>query len=181
MSGNAIVYCIDSENRIDRVSENWNTFARANDAPELVDTAVVGRPLFSYITDAETRHLVHLLIARVRAGHAISVPFRCDAPDRRRRMRLTMTAAGDGHVLFHSAVVSEEPRAPQALLDVHYARRPEWLKICSWCKRVEIDDDWVEVDEAVSRRELLGSNAPPQITHGICPPCRDVVMQEGSP
>jgi hypothetical protein len=73
---------------------------------------------------------------------------------------------------FRSCILKEEPREPVALLDPVAVRSDELVKICSWCKRVQLDhSEWVEVEEAVARLGLFHANQLPGLTHGMCPSC----------
>jgi len=44
--------------------------------------------------------------------------------------------------------------------------------ICSWCKKILVKDDWSEIEEAACKLGLLEADVLPQLSHGICPPCR---------
>jgi hypothetical protein len=166
-----IVYSVDSGGRIERVSNSWNAFAADNDAPELIDAAVIGRPLVDFIAGSETKHVFDLLSHRVRAGHVVTLPFRCDAPGRRRRMRLTMTGVSDGGIEFRSTPLEEVERPAQPLLDRGRSHGEEWLKVCSWCKRVKVVEQWVEIERAAEYLQLFDPGHLPQITHGMCQDC----------
>ena len=43
--------------------------------------------------------------------------------------------------------------------------------MCSWCKRVDVEGAWSDVEAAVQRLRLFELTSLPQITHGICEPC----------
>ena len=53
------------------------------------------------------------------------------------------------------------------------AKQPEeWVVVCGWCKRIEIDQgNWKEVEEAVIKLDLFKKGKIPQVTHGICDDC----------
>jgi hypothetical protein len=51
-------------------------------------------------------------------------------------------------------------------------RAQELLTLCSWCKKVRLPEgNWVEVETAALRLEFFLGDAP-QLSHGICPPCK---------
>jgi len=164
-------YSVDAEDRIVAVEEEWERFARSNAAPGLAG-ALHGRSLWDFISDPTTRELYRDMLKRVRAGTPIRIPFRCDAPDRRRFMELQVVAEADGTVHFHSHLLRLEWRDPVELLGSG-PRNPATppLNICSWCKHVEVEEEWIEVEEAVERLELFGDHPPPLLSHGICPSC----------
>jgi hypothetical protein len=48
-----------------------------------------------------------------------------------------------------------------------------WLSMCGWCKRIEIDREWYELEHGVKRLRLFEVADLPSFTHGICDACRD--------
>lgn len=171
-------YQVDSRYRISRVGETWNAFARENKAPELT-TGVIGRSLYDFIADEESRHLYGLILSRVReTSHPSRFSFRCDSPVLRRFMEMTIHPEGAGAFLFSSVTVRTESRAAVALLDAETPRTEERLPICGWCKKVFLPKaTWVEVEEAVSALGLFDNASLPELTHTICPACDDAVRQ----
>ena len=41
-----------------------------------------------------------------------------------------------------------------------------FVQVCAWCRKVNVDDDWVSFEEYLKRELDVRS------THGICPTCR---------
>lgn len=172
-------YEIDGSDRIVSVSPAWLEFARVNDAPGLTEEHVLGRPLFEFITGRETRHVYAMLLERARkTPGAISVEFRCDSPGLRRYMRLEVRARPDGSVRLTGRVLRSEPRDSISLLDISQNRSEEMLTVCSWCKRVLVGGEWLEIEGAVDCLDLFGKACLPQLTHGICEACHDRVYRE---
>ena len=104
------------------------------------------------------------------------VRYRCDAPDRRRLFDLELAPADGGQVRCTSTLVEEEERPPVPLLSPHAPRSDAILHLCSWCKRADAGG-WVELEEAVSRLELLAADVLPGLSHGICGDCDHAVRQ----
>lgn len=134
---------------------------------------LLGQPLWRFITDDETRYIYELLLARVRTtGVEAVVPFRCDTPDARRYMTVRLAPGPrEGDVAFTIDTYRHEPRRSERLLDAGTPRSDDLLTICSWCKRVRVDEEWLEVEEAVVRLRLLEAPLLPALTHGACVPC----------
>lgn len=168
-----IRYQIDAHDLLISVSSSWASFAAANGGNNLDPSIVIGQPLWRYIVGKELRHLFELLLQRARrAQHRIILPFRCDSPGERRFMQLEVHAYPDRSVGFVSRLLHAHPRAPIAVLGPGGERTQEWLRICSWCNRAQLPrDEWVEIEEAVSRLGLFNQSQLPQLTHGICPTC----------
>lgn len=172
------VHRIDGEDRICYVNEEWLAFALENDTPEITRASVMKKPIWDFIEDAETRAIFNELISRVRQTmSAVSVPFRCDSPDRVRQMSMELVPLLDEEVQFNCRMVREEAREPVGMLDPGAARSDELVKICSWCKRIETDAGrWVEIDRAIDEMGLFGETRPPRTTGGICPDCKHKVF-----
>jgi hypothetical protein len=45
----------------------------------------------------------------------------------------------------------------------------EFLRICSWCKKIDHDGEWMTMEE------YFGSALTTKTTHGICPQCSPVL------
>jgi hypothetical protein len=43
--------------------------------------------------------------------------------------------------------------------------------MCSWCKAVDVEGRWCEVEQAVIALRLFDGDDVPAISHGICPQC----------
>ena len=167
-------YCIDAQDRITEVSENWDAFARANAAASnTLAGAVVGRPLWSFIAGEETEHLFRLIAAHVRkSGATLTIPIRCDSPDCRRCLSLSLRGLPDDEMVFESRVDRIEMRAPIDMLDARFDRSAELMRICSFCKKIASrEDEWIEIEAAVRQFRLFEATRLPMLTHGVCPVC----------
>jgi hypothetical protein len=171
-------YWIDSNDRIVRVDDEWYEFARENYASSLTADAVCGRPLSSFISDATTAEIWMLLLGKARIGYSVSINIRCDAPDRRRTLRLLLSKDED-LTCVTSTLVQEELRPPVALLDDNRPTSEEMLPVCSWCKKVQLPaNTWVEVEIAINQLGLFESDRAPAVTHSICPSCLESLNAE---
>lgn len=170
-----ISYTVDKGNRITAIEGPWDDFAIAGGAPALTSQNVVGTAIFGHVS-GPARIVVGLLLDRARAGKAVRIHFRCDAPAFRRFLRLEMRLLPDGGVRCDSTVERQEQRPPQLLLDPTAAHSDDIVVVCSWCNRVRLPDDrWVEVEEAVEALNLFLKPSVPQLSHGICDPCMESV------
>lgn len=174
MADNTCIYRIDADNRITVVSGNWLSFARENGAEESCHPkAILNRPIWEFIDGHETRHLYEIILARLRkAGRPVTVPFRCDAPDKRRYLALAMVPSRDNDIDFYSSIIREESREPVALLSLDAPRSDEIIKMCSTCKKIELGGNrWVEVEVGVVELQLFEAEKLPRISHGLCGDC----------
>lgn len=167
-----VEYHLDADDRFVWVNDAWRFFADENDAP-LETREPLGRPIWDFVTNPETRHLYMHMFAKVRQwGRPITVEFRCDAPACRRVLSLTMSRRGPAGLALRVEALALDPREPVALIDARAARDHRLLTMCGWCKKVRLEErGWVDVEVAVAELSLFHAPALPRITHGICPAC----------
>lgn len=166
-------YELDAADRILRVDAAWLRFAWDNEAAELTAARVVGRSIWEFVSGGETRHLYRMLFDAARTGRPLRIPFRCDAPDRRRYMELQIEPTEAQGLRLTGRLLREELRPPVALLEADRPREGGFVVICSWCKRIRTEPGaWEEVEEAVRKLGLFDEAALPGLSHGICADCR---------
>lgn len=172
-----LTYRVNANDEFVFVGADWTRFAVENGLPPW-KANVIGTSLWNHLTDLTTRHFYRIFMHRVRqTGQSISVPFRCDAPDRRRFMQMTMRRMPDNAIEFCSETIREEPRPIVDLLNPTFPRRTDFILMCSWCKKIKTPE-WVEVEEGVARLDLFSAAKLPWISHGICPDCERHFIQE---
>jgi hypothetical protein len=166
-------YLIDASDRFVSANAHWFDFAKENGAHALTAENCAGRLLWEFISDATTRHLYKVLVKPVRErGEVRTVPYRCDSPDRRRYMEMTISNARQGGVLFRSRIIREEQREAVPLLAVRGKRSDDLVAMCSWCKKVRVREvEWLEIEAAVRELQLFHEMELPRITHTICDRC----------
>ncbi len=170
-------YRIDAEDGITAVNEGWLEFARQNGGALLMPPEIIGTVLWDWIADAQTRHVYRTLLQRVRAsGSVVRFPFRCDSPTERRLLQMEIVPESEGAVMFRTHVVSSQARRALELLDIMTVRSESLLKICGWCMRVQANDSWVEIEDAISVLHLFEAPRFPTLSHGMCPSCYDVMI-----
>lgn len=178
----AIRYRISAEDKILEVNAAWDEFALDNGAQELISARVVMQPLWRFIADLETRYLYQIIFKRIRATRQpLRFPFRCDAPALRRFMELEMSQLPGGEIQFDSRLVRTESRDPVLFIASGGVRNQHVLKICSWCKRVQLPaNEWVDAEEAIRRKNLFDHDTMPIVTHGVCSSCHGMIRQSMS-
>lgn len=176
---NRIDYRIGIDDRIFHLGSGWEPFASDNGAVDLSAKNVVGRPIWDFIEGDEVRHLYRLLVDRVRAeGRPVQLPFRCDSPELRRYMELDIAPELGKSLWFSARLLRAEPRQKVAILDPSAPRSETFLKICSWCKRIVVRNDWLEIEDGIVRLGLFEEGPLPRLTHGMCPDCEIRCRQE---
>lgn len=174
-----IEYWLNELDEIVYVNEAWTTFALTNDGVGLASERILLRPLYEFITDSTTRLLYWDMLKRVRAGYPLQFPFRCDSPSQYRLLEMTITPDVDGLVKFSTLEVLVKERAPMRLLASSTKRSTTVVHICSWCKRVEIENQqWVEVEDAILILRLFEQERLPRLKHGMCPDCLTMIRKK---
>jgi hypothetical protein len=179
-TGSPIIYEIDEQNCIAAVNPAWFDEAQTSHDRRLQEAGIVGQDLWSLIHEPTTRHLYETIIATARArGKSVGFGFRCDTPGERRLLHMEVVPQAGDHVAFEVSLVESQPRPSVDLLRVDRAQSDELIRMCSWCKRLPLDDEsWVEVEEALETLRVFDVPGPlPAITHGICPECLAKVLE----
>ncbi|MBM4067960.1 MAG: hypothetical protein FJ271_03320 [Planctomycetes bacterium] len=174
-----ITYQINARDEIVFVSDSWNKFAIDNGAAGLAEN-VLGRSLWDFIADPTTRQLYSELLARVRAARQVNFMFRCDAPDKRRFLEMSIIPGPGGTVEFRTRTLKEEAREPVPLPAAN-ANPANLLPICDWCQRLRVRDIWAEIDDAIAWLRLFDSTELPMLSHGICDDCLDSMRKKLAP
>jgi hypothetical protein len=165
-------YELDPDLGLTKVDQGWIEFALENDAPELLPPGPIGRSVLDSISDSTTKLLYRELFDHAaRVARPISFAIRCDSPAMRRQLLLTITATASGFRV-DSSLRWARPNPAGELLRHGLPRDPaRVLRICSWCKKMEADGEWCELDEAARRLGLFERGELPLLTHGMCPAC----------
>jgi len=185
--GRSSVWTIDRKDVITSVGADWDAFADENDASSLCGASVVGRSLFDFIAGEQTQRIYQWLLTRVRALDApILVPFRCDSPDMRRRMRLEIRPLRNRGIEFRGVFLAADFRPYLQLLARNAPHSEPLLFSCSFCLRLRVSDrEWIEAEDAVVRMGLLTREETPRLAYGVCPACntslRDRFDRMGEP
>ena len=164
-------YELDPHLTIVTVGGAWDQFALENGTPELLAPAPIGRPLMLFVTDATTVQLYEQIFQRVaRIKRPVTFPIRCDSPEFRRHLDLTIATTPSGCFSVSTTLVRFESR-----------RRVDWSRggtrhkgsivMCGWCKRVGVEGKWVEVEDAMLTLRLFERPVQPLLQHGICRDC----------
>jgi uncharacterized membrane protein len=173
----ALSYAIDQDDYLVKVDEGYHRFAAENGWERSGES--LGRSLWDFVAGQELKQLQRMLLRRIRGeARQVELPFRCDGPEVRREMDIKIAAGASGRLVLFSASMRSEERRPQAqpLLSADAERNDDTLTMCGWCDRFLVGGEWVEVEEAAARLGLFQRRELPQISHGICPDCTELLM-----
>lgn len=170
--------CLDADDVVVDASRGEVESASEDSGPGETDSAAVGRSFSDLVADPQMAELYRLVFRRVRrTGKTIRIPFRHDSPTQRRHMEMDVVALEGGGLECRSRVFLVENR--RRAEGSHPGARPakEFLTLCSWCKKVRLPEGtWVEADAAAERLEFFLGETP-ELTHGICPPCKTALRE----
>jgi len=179
MSDSQITYRINSDDEIIFVNNEWSNFAVANNASELISDKILHLSLWKFITDVTSEQIYRQILRQVRSGLKMQFTIRCDAPETRRLLEMTVSPYGNDKVQFDTRPIWTEERAPQKILQKNLPRKDHIIIICSWCNKIEVGkDDWREVEEAVDALKLFQVETLPQLSHGMCGKCHETISRQ---
>ncbi len=165
-------YVIDSDDLITYVSQEWLGFAAANDAVELTANYVLGKPIWYFITGAESRAFYQRVFRSLRRrGAEITIPFRCDSPTVVRQMDLNLRLLPGDAIELAGVLLKATPREPITILFRWLERTDHSIPICALCRRLSVEGEWLELREAVIRRMLINVAPAPRLEETVCPTC----------
>jgi hypothetical protein len=173
-----ISYRLDASNRLIQVGPEWDRFALENGGESVLSERILGMRLSDFMRDAETLHLHERLLQRVRRERDIhGLSFRCDSPDRRRHMEMDIVNVEHGVVEYCCRIVRVEPREP--ILLNHAEHTPSsFLRMCSWCNRMNVEGAWMELEDAAARLHLFEKDRVEPISHAMCDECLDALYRD---
>ena len=157
-------YRVDRQNRIIDVGGDWDDFALSNSADECHSSYVVGDGLLSHVSGEATRMWLEALLQLTRWGdEPVTRHYRCDAPNIRRRFKLTTTKEEARTVLVqHDLLV--ETRMP-VRVDIRTAMPGErTVGRCSICNSVQNGPGWIDPFSLSVDQEY-------SVAHNVCPVC----------
>ncbi len=185
---------LDTHLRITHVGErNWDDFFQQNAPEDLTSQAtsaheVIGQDFMSYVMGNTVKSTYTSLFNRV-INHeleAIHVDYRCDAPEVRRDMRMSVTRIqlddSPDCLLYQSILLSALPRPPVNLFGVPVTQDDgdDIVTLCSICARVawpvgpSENREWISASEYYRR----GGEEVHFVSHGFCRPCFDDLMRQ---
>ena len=166
-----MVYRIDAHDRLIGYDGAFQAFAVSNGVPDLPEQWL-DRALWETSASSQVNMVFRALVERARGGAAVVVPTRCDSPSLLRFAEVSLTAAPDGEVTFTTKLTgarfAEARKQTNRFITV--LDPDDVLRVCAWCFRVD-SRGWRGIEEVVTEQGLLLRDAPPEVTHGICPDC----------
>jgi hypothetical protein len=175
-----VAYWLDRDDVIVDVGGGWDEFARANDGPDVLAEAVVGRPLWHFVKGDTTTMWLESLLGYVRIMQTPATrTYRCDSPEVRRFMDMTVRLDDGGLLHLEHRLLRTEPRA----VPVHFAATGQrdaahYLR-CSICGRLRSEAAWREPDDPATGAPTNTAVTPLRVLYGICDDCLRLLPNAG--
>jgi hypothetical protein len=175
-----VIYRLDSRDCFLAMNRKWSIFAAENGAPELAGERLVGEPLWRYVGGADVTRIYREVFWKVREQRIqVAFPFRCDSQDVRRDMLMKVLPRENNDLEIQCITKSVLPHLTSETDDEASVFDPatDLLRICSWCKSVNLEDRWIALEAAIKRLNLFSRPSAPQLTHTICPDCNEYLSK----
>lgn len=175
-------YEVDSEDRVAAVKGSWLDFGGSSSVAKSGDEVsdeVVGKMIWEFIAEGEPKQFFERIFFFVRVERVpANVPFRADAPDRRRFMELHIQPLGQSRLGLDGFLLNEDERPTLRLLDPSCERSERTLSICSLCKKVGAPGGgWCEAEQVAEQLSLSSADSQPRLSHVVCPGCLSLYEQ----
>lgn len=168
-------YWLDRNNKIIKVSNNWNKFALENNGKDVLSEKILGHSLLEYVVGDNTKMWIETLLqlARIKSNGIIK-EYRCDSPREKRYMIMELKMLGDGTLKVEHTIKKIESYSQE--LNFLYSNTKLKSKLyqrCSICNKVLYEGNWTEPNEL--SEDLTDSNEI-QVIYNVCPNCRDLKL-----
>jgi hypothetical protein len=165
------IYEVDASDLIVSLNDSWLKFAEDNNSSELNRNAVIGKSLWTFISNFSVQALWKDVLTRVRTtSNTYTFPFRCDSPDCRRYLETTVSPLQKDGIRFENRVIELQFRDAISIKDSKKEESSELILMCSYCKRIKAESEWLEIERAIDALQLFETDRS-EISHGICDPC----------
>jgi hypothetical protein len=161
-------FCVlDSGNRFVCVGGDWDRFAEEQGSDESTGLQVAGKSIFHSVKGFETRSFLNAALFAVRdRQRQFTLDYRCDSPDVRRYMRMTVSPLRSDRLLMVHDFLHEEHIGSGGVTWL-FAPGAKARK-CSLCCSVEFGEIWLDPFETDLPH-------PHFVTYAMCPDCHEKV------
>jgi hypothetical protein len=170
MTTSKVVYTLDNQDRIISVCGAWDKFADENSGINLSSKEVCGRLIWDFVTGDTTRMWLEAVFMFARArGTSIERPYRCDSPDLKRFMRMSITFKQGGVLLIEHEILATEQRKVPVYIHFGASNLKTTKERCSICGRVNTGG-WKE-----PHAEHAEASGGINVVYTVCEDCRSLL------
>jgi hypothetical protein len=162
------IYWIDINNIIVAVCGPWDQFACANNGQNVLGINIKGTSIFTYINGDDTQMWFEALLQQARLTKLdVTRPYRCDSPNVKRFMSMSIKYENSGILKVQHTILSIEER--KKTIQIEYAN--PWTngliyQRCSSCGHIRNNNIWTEPGSG----ELLNITNY-RVIYSVCPTC----------
>lgn len=168
-----VTYWLDRDDNIVKVGGAWDRFARENDGPDARADAVVGRPIWDFVSGDTARMWLESLLGYTRLhGKAVSRNYRCDSPEVRRFLSMNVSREDRHHLRVEHVVEAIEPRDRAVGIVAATARTAHTRLRCSICGRIKGGDTWCEPDDPTLADQPGAPRNGFTVIYSVCAECQ---------
>jgi hypothetical protein len=171
---NSVIFCLDPDLRITYCNPAWDRFAQENGGHELLRPAPIGRSVLDYISAPVRDHYARLYERILNQSDPWEEDFECSSQTLYRRFRSRLIPMKNNSGLLVMNYLHEERQhdaASCAPVEEVYRTPQGVIVMCASCRRTRRANDPVETWDWVPH--FVG-NTPLMVSHGVCPPCREL-------
>lgn len=176
----SFIHQVDSHDTIYEVNSDWLYFAQKNNYDCTFENTVLGHSLWEFIQNDHVIRLYKEIMRFVRSQEqSVTFNYRCDSEDTCRMMRMWVTPLPNrGHIEFRSVIENQFKHDRLRILNPSNHRSHEFIRMCSYCKSVKQNGEWIPLHVAMRQMDLMERDDYPSVSHGICPTCYKDVEKE---
>ncbi len=168
-TGSKTIYWLNQDECIAKVCSQWDQFAYENDGKVVVQSRVASRPIWDYISGDATKMWLRTLLNLCRVRNApVERPYRCDSPEKKRYMTMTIFPEEGGKLRVEHRVKKEEERSKPVYIAPGTGNKLCFR--CSICGRIKKDEQWYEPDD--STLNAGNSDRTHQVAYTVCGQCK---------
>ena len=172
---NIFAYRIDESDCIAYVNKSWETFAENNNGlPSCGFESLQGQSVWNQFADDESRMIYQRIFEKARSSkHIIQFQIHCDSLEYIRILKTSVIPLPQNWLELRFEMVSETQRNTEAIMAISPDSRGI-ITMCSYCGKLKnAQNQWDVIEEAITDQDLFKHSILPQISHGICPVCKD--------
>ncbi len=175
----SIYYRLDAEDRIvEAGSDAWDEFAKQNGGRSALRVQIEGTKIYAHVAGEASRMFVWTMLDGVRKlGRGTTKLYRCDSPNLKRQMEMTIAPAGNGGLLVTHRTVRTEPLLRPLSFAASPRQSTRLLVRCSMCNRLRVDGAWREPEAVQSLAAQPPGRGAIAVAYGICEPCSGTAHQ----
>lgn len=158
-------YVINAADQIVWVSDEWDSFALNNNAPEAIGKNVIGRRYWEFVSGHQTISYLNSIFFACRMDmQPFRILYRCDSPEEKRLFRLVVQPGLNKMLTLKHQFLHSADKLPAKKV-VNFSDRFDGNR-CSICCAFQVGENWIDPFKYPDRKYFAKS-------YVVCPQCRE--------